>query len=80
MALLRLEKVYDRIDRNGLWQVLRIYGVGGNLLRSLQSRDSVSSLLQIWGWVMSLWLFDMDGAVRDVNERVLGRRVDLLGQ
>ena len=40
----------------------------------------MSSLLQIWGWVMSLWLFDMDGAVRDLNERVLGRRVDLLGQ
>ena len=34
MALLGLEKVYARIDRNGLWQVLRIYGVGGNLLRS----------------------------------------------
>ena len=27
-----LEKPYDRIDWNALWQVLRIYGVGRNLL------------------------------------------------
>ena len=46
-----LEKAYDRIDRNALWQVfflglsqegemldvLRIYGVGGNSLRAVQS-------------------------------------------
>ena len=37
MAFMDLEKAYDRIDRNALWQVLRIYGVGGNLLRAVQS-------------------------------------------
>ena len=32
MAFMDLEKVNDGIDRNALWQVLRIYGIGGNLL------------------------------------------------
>ena len=30
MAFMDLEKACDRIDRNALWLVLRIYGVGGN--------------------------------------------------
>ena len=37
MAFMDLEKAYDRIDRDALWQVLRIYGVGGNLLKAVQS-------------------------------------------
>ena len=32
-----LEKAYDRVDRDALWQVLRLYGVGGNLLKAVQS-------------------------------------------
>lgn len=36
-AFMDLEKAYDRIDREALWQVLRIYGVGGRLLRGVQS-------------------------------------------
>ena len=24
-----LEKAYDTIDRHGMWQMLRVYGVGG---------------------------------------------------
>ena len=27
-----LEKAYDKIDRHGMWQILRLYGVGGKLL------------------------------------------------
>ena len=27
-----LEKAYDTIDRHGMWQMLRVYGVGGKLL------------------------------------------------
>ncbi len=27
-----LEKVYYRVDREALWSVLKIYGVGGQLL------------------------------------------------
>ena len=29
MAFMDLEKAYDRIDRDALWQIMRIYGVGG---------------------------------------------------
>ena len=28
-----LEKAYDTIDRHGMWQMLRVYGVGGKLLK-----------------------------------------------
>ncbi len=29
-AFMDLEKAYDRVDRNGLWDILRVYGVGGH--------------------------------------------------
>ncbi len=32
-----LEKAYDRVDREALWSVLRIYGVGGKLLKGIQA-------------------------------------------
>ena len=31
-----LEKAYDTIDRRGMWQMLRVYGVGGKLLKAEQ--------------------------------------------
>ena len=31
-----LEKAYDTIDRHGMWQMLRVYGVGGKLLKAVQ--------------------------------------------
>ena len=27
-AFMDLEKAYDTIDRHGMWQILRVYGVG----------------------------------------------------
>ena len=27
---------YDTIDRHGMWQMLRVYGVGGKLLKAVQ--------------------------------------------
>ena len=36
-AFMDLEKEYDTIDRQGLWQMLRVYGVGGKLLKAVQS-------------------------------------------
>ena len=36
-AFIDLEKVYDTIDRYCMWQMLRVYGVGGNLLKAVQS-------------------------------------------
>ena len=32
-----LDKAYDTIDRHGMWQMLRAYGVGGKLLKAVQS-------------------------------------------
>ena len=36
-AFVDLEKAYDAIDRSGMWQTLRVYGVGGKLLKTVQS-------------------------------------------
>ena len=32
-----MEMTYFRIDREALWWVLRLYGVGGNMLKAVQS-------------------------------------------
>ena len=32
-----LEKAYDMMDRHGMWQMLIVYGVGGKLLKAVQS-------------------------------------------
>ena len=95
-AFLDLEKAYDRVDREAMWNVLRLYGVGGRLLRAVKSlyKDSkacvrVGDELSEWfpvrvglrqGCVMSPWLFNLyiDGVVREVNARVLGRGLKLL--
>ena len=36
-AFMDLEKAYDTIDRYGMWQMLRVYGVRGKLLKEVQS-------------------------------------------
>ena len=36
-AFMDLEKAYDTIDRHGMWQMLRVYGVGRKLLKAVQS-------------------------------------------
>ena len=36
-AFMDLEKVYDVIDRHGMWQTLRVFGVGVKLLKAVQS-------------------------------------------
>ena len=95
-AFLDLEKAYDRVDRDAMWNVLRLYGVGGKLLQAVKSlyTDSracvrVGNETSDWfpvrvglrqGCVMSPWLFNLyiDGVVREVNARVLGRGVELL--
>ena len=37
MGFMDLEKACDRVNRESLWQVLRMYDVGGNLLNSIMS-------------------------------------------
>ena len=32
-AFMDLEKAYDTVDRHGMWQMLRVYGVGRKLLK-----------------------------------------------
>ncbi len=36
-AFMDLETAYDRVDWLSLWEVLRIYGVGGKLLSAIKS-------------------------------------------
>ena len=36
-AFMDSEKAYDTIDRHGMWQMLRVYGVGGKLSKAVQS-------------------------------------------
>ena len=36
-AFMDLEKAYDMIDQHGMRQMLRVNGVGGKLLKALQS-------------------------------------------
>ena len=95
-AFMDLEKAYDTIDRLGMWQMLRVYGVGGKLLKAVQSFyiDSracvlVGNEVSEWfpvniglrrGCVMSPCVFNvyMDGVVREVNVRVLGKGLEML--
>ena len=95
-AFLDLEKAYDRVDRDAMWNVLRLYGIGGRLLRGVKSfyvgskacvrvGNEVSEWFPVrvglrQGCVMSPWLFNlyMDGVVREVNARVLGRGLKLV--
>ena len=74
-AFMDLEKAYDRVDRDAMWDVLRIYGVGGRLLKAVRSMyaDSkacvrVGDEMSDWfsvevglrqGCVMSPWLFNL---------------------
>ncbi len=73
-AFMDLKKAYDRVDREALWSVLKIYGVGRQLLKGMQafyreanacvrvggelSESFVVGVRQ--GCVMLPWLFSMN--------------------
>ena len=79
-----------------LFMILRLYGIGGRLLRGVRSLYvgskacvRVGNEVSEWfpvrvglrqGCVMSLWLFNLyiDGVVREVNARALGRGLKLV--
>ena len=77
-----LEKIYDRVNREAIWQVLRMYDVGGKLLNGIKSMY-VNSLACVrvkggesehfrinsgvrQGFIMSLWFFNV---YMDTDER-----------
>ena len=37
VGFMDLEKVYDKVNREALWQVLRMYDVGDKLLNGIKS-------------------------------------------
>ncbi len=50
VAFMDLEKAYDRVDRKGLWDTLRVYGVGGQLLEGLRSfYENASTFVRVNG-------------------------------
>ena len=95
-AFMDLEKAYDTVNRHGMWEMLRVYGVGRKLLKAVQSfyvdsracvrmGNDVSESFPVnvrlrEGCVMSPWWFNvyMDGVVREVNVKVLGKGLELL--
>ncbi len=49
-AFMDLEKAYDRVDWLTLWDVLKIYGVGGKLLSAIKSfYEKASTCVKISG-------------------------------
>ena len=95
LCFIDLEKAYDRVDRKGVWEVLKMYGIGGRTLGAVKSfyegskacvrvDNKESEMFEVnvglrQGCVMSPWLFNMymDGVVKEVDARVMGRGVDL---
>ena len=44
VGFIYLEKAYDRVDREALWQVLTMYHIGGKLLSGIKSMCVDSSV------------------------------------
>ncbi len=44
-----LEKAYDRVDREALWNVLKIYGEGGQLVKGILYRLYIERQMHEWG-------------------------------
>ncbi len=75
IAFMDLEKAYDRVDRNGLWDTLTVYGMGGKLFEGIKSfYENASASVRVNGelsesfsvevgvrpgCVMSPWLFNI---------------------
>ena len=55
LAFLDLEKAYDRADREAMWNMMRLYGVGGKLLKAVKSLYVGSKVCVRVGNEMSDW-------------------------
>ncbi|MCP3679958.1 MAG: hypothetical protein GY782_06675, partial [Gammaproteobacteria bacterium] len=89
-AFMDLEKAYDKVDREGLWKVLRMYGVTGRLLEAVKSLyEGAKGAVRVeyeqseffdlnvglkQGCVMSPWLFNI--YMDGVMKEIQGRAVD----
>ncbi len=70
-AFMNLQKAYDRVDRKGLWNVLRICGVGGHLLEGIRSfYKDVGAYLHLNGELSES--FSVDVGVRWVCDVTMG--------
>ncbi len=74
-ASMDLEKAYNRVDKEVLWSILMVYGVGGWLLKQIKSFDrATNTCVKVngelsdssdtrmgvrQGCVMSPWLFNI---------------------
>ena len=85
-SFMDLEKAYDRVDKEALWNVLKIYSVGGQLLAGVKAfyREGSASV-RVNGelcysigvrlrqrCMVSPWLFNisMDGCIREMNAKL----------
>ena len=84
-----LEKAHNRVGRDVLSHAMRLYGVGGKLLKAVLELLYGQYEMSDWfslkgvvrqGCVMSLWLFHlyMDGVVREVQATTLGKEAELV--
>ena len=62
VGFINLEKVYDKVNREALWQCLRMYDVGGNLLSGIKSMyvDSLACA-RVKGGKSELFMIDSGG-------------------
>ena len=65
MGFINLEKAYDRVNRESLWQALRMYDVGGKCLKAIKSMYAYSSACIIVKGGESEW-FRIDSRMRRV--------------
>ena len=91
-AFLDIENSYDSVDRDALWQVMRLYRVGRTLLEAIQSfyvgrKACVKNGKEVSEWfsenvvvfevcVMSQWLFNLN---MDGVVRIVEARTQLVG-
>ena len=67
-AFMDLEKAYDMIDRHDMWQMLRVYGVGGKLLKAVQSfHVEWRACARVWNDVSGIWLMLGSDSLCDVS-------------
>ena len=55
MAFMDFKKACFTIDRHGMWQMVRVYGVGGKLLKAVQSFYVDSRSCVLVGMDVSEW-------------------------